>query len=28
MHGTLFYFVGSRNTEHGQSVALAENRHS
>jgi len=28
MHGTLFYFGGSRNTEHGQSVALAVFRHS
>jgi len=28
MDGTLLYFDGYRNTEHGQSVALAEIRHS
>jgi hypothetical protein len=28
MHATLLYFDGSRNTEHGQSVALAVFRHS
>jgi len=27
MGGTLFYFDVSRNTEHGQSVALAVFRH-
>jgi len=28
MGGTVLYFGGSRNTEHGQSVALAVFRHS